>query len=297
MKNIFGNLRLKSPQSPKTSVNIMDVKVFSTNIAKVLEQAQHSVETKTPFFISTPNPEIVLLAQKDRDFKNTLETFSLAVPDGVGLLAAERFLQMPRVGLKPLRHPLYLLEGLLAGLSLLMPFGGRGRLQLIKGRVLAWKLLKLANDNRWKVYLLDDKTVLDAKRKLDKQFPNINMRAAVGAQLDANAKPINNKQYKKDIYVTKDIKKFAPEILFVGFGAPKQERWIAKHAKKLNAKVVMCVGGTFHRYTVKPWLYNVAVGPFEWLLRLFTSTNSIKRILNATIVFPWKMYLYKVRYG
>ena len=298
---------------------VMGVKLSGLSLTSVLERAQKTIDQKGRLLICTPNPEIVLQSQKDRDFRSTLSSFDIAVADGVGLLAHDRFMCLPRMKFKLLRYPVYLVEGLLAGISLLLPdfrkkssrhsektsclerksglpanAGGllmKG-LCVVKGRLLARKLLELANQNQWKVYLLGDKTALNARRILSKKFPSADIRAAAGAIYDQHAKPVNNKEYRKDINITKDIKKFNPDILLVGFGAPKQERWIARNARKTGAKVLMGVGGTFLRLFTPALL-----GPFEWLWRLVTGSNSIKRILSATIIFPWRSFLYKVKYG
>lgn len=269
---------------------VMGVKITGYSLVKVLDAVEKTVNQKGRLLIATPNPEIILASLKDRDFKNTLNSFDINIADGVGLLAHDRFMRLPRMKFKLLRYPVYLVEGLLAGLSLFTH--ARGALVCVKGRVLAKKMIEMANENKWKVYLLGDKTTLTAKRKLSKKYPGADIRAAVGAMYDQNAKPVNNKEYKKDINITKDIKKFNPDILLVGFGAPKQERWIAKNARKTNARVIMGVGGTFMRLSTPALL-----GPFEWLWRLITGSNSIKRILSATVIFPWKSYLYKVKYG
>ena len=282
---------------------VMGVKLSGLSLTSVLERAQKTIDQKGRLLICTPNPEIVLQSQKDRDFRSTLSSFDIAVADGVGLLAYDRFMRLPRMKFKLLRYPVYLVEGLLAGLSLVVSGFVSGLLAkasgllvkglpVVKGRVLARKLLELANEHRWKVYLLGDKTALDAKRILSKKFPSADIRAAAGAIYDQHAKPVNNKEYRKDINITKDIKKFNPDILLVGFGAPKQERWIARNARKTGAKVLMGVGGTFLRLFTPALL-----GPFEWLWRLVTGSNSIKRILSATIIFPWRSFLYKVKYG
>jgi len=283
---------------------VMGVKLSGLSLTAVLERAQKTIDQKGRLLICTPNPEIVLQSQKDRDFRSILNSFDIAVADGVGLLAHDRFMRLPRMKFKLLRYPVYLVEGLLAGLSIVfvrsLPRSIAGEtLRVLKGRILAKKLLDLANEHKWKVYLLGDKRdnlFMDAKRVLSKKLPDCDIRATAGAVYDQNAKPVNNKEYRKDINITKDIKEFSPDILLVGFGAPKQERWIMRNAKKLNAKLIMGVGGSF-RYFARPKVFGLVIGPFEWLFRLVTGSNSIKRILSATISFPWRSFLYKVKYG
>src|SRR4030042_2265200 len=44
-----------------------------------------------PLFITTPNPEQVVLAQKDRKFKEILDFSDISLCDGMGLLVAHDF--------------------------------------------------------------------------------------------------------------------------------------------------------------------------------------------------------------
>ena len=71
------------------------------------------------------------------------------------------------------------------------------------------------------------------------------------------------------------------DILFVAFGAPKQEKWIFDNLKKIPVKVAMGVGGAFDylsgRVSRAPiWVRNLG---FEWLFRLVVQPWRIKRQL------------------
>lgn len=73
----------------------------------------------------------------------------------------------------------------------------------------------------------------------------------------------------------------ATDILFVAFGAPKQEKWIAKNLDKLDVKVAMAVGGSFDYISgeVKRaplWIRSLGL---EWLFRLIIQPWRIKRQL------------------
>ncbi len=48
-----------------------------------------------------------------------------------------------------------------------------------------------------------------------------------------------------DADVIAKIKRAKPDLLFVGLGSPKQEKWASKHLKELNVPLAMCVGGSF----------------------------------------------------
>ncbi len=46
-------------------------------------------------YIVTPNPDFLVLAQKDEEFREILNKADLSVPDGIGLIFASRFLNNP----------------------------------------------------------------------------------------------------------------------------------------------------------------------------------------------------------
>lgn len=90
------------------------------------------------------------------------------------------------------------------------------------------------------------------------------------------------------------INRAQPTILFVAFGAPAQECWIAKHLSSMpSVRLAMGVGGAFdflagvqHR---APRMFQVL--GLEWLWRLLAQPWRWKRIFRAVVVFPWKVLI------
>lgn len=77
-----------------------------------------------------------------------------------------------------------------------------------------------------------------------------------------------------------------PDILFVALGHPEQEKFLWK--KRGQYRVGIGVGGAFDYISgeiSRPGKILRAVG-LEWLGRLFSQPRRLRRILNATIVFP-----------
>jgi N-acetylglucosaminyldiphosphoundecaprenol N-acetyl-beta-D-mannosaminyltransferase len=48
--------------------------------------------------------------------------------------------------------------------------------------------------------------------------------------------------------IIEDINAAEPDVLWVGLGAPKQERWIAENLERLAVRVAIGVGGAFDMY-------------------------------------------------
>jgi len=95
--------------------------------------------------------------------------------------------------------------------------------------------------------------------------------------------------------VIAEINRLKPDVLFVGFGCPLQERWIAEHLDQLNVSLVYAIGASMD-YVVgrKPrcpeWLGNLGG---EWLFRLFSEP---KRLYQRYLVGnPW--FLARVMLG
>lgn len=73
------------------SLRILGVGVDSTSTDSVLKFIAKKMAKKERFWITTPNPEFIVEAQKDREFKRILNHADMAVPDGFGLVLASRF--------------------------------------------------------------------------------------------------------------------------------------------------------------------------------------------------------------
>ena len=88
----------------------------------------------------------------------------------------------------------------------------------------------------------------------------------------------------------KYVRKKNPDIVFVAYGAPKQELWIDKHKEEITAKIMVGVGGTFDMIAGKlprapSWMRKMYL---EWFWRLLLQPKRIIRVFKATIVFPLK---------
>lgn len=89
--------------------------------------------------------------------------------------------------------------------------------------------------------------------------------------------------------VIEKINQFQPDVIFVAFGAPKQEKWIRDNLKKMpSVKIAAGVGGAFDfisgRIKRAPaWTQGMGL---EWLWRLAMEPKRIGRIYNAVVKFP-----------
>jgi len=77
------------------------------------------------------------------------------------------------------------------------------------------------------------------------------------------------------------VRSARPDLLFVAFGAPQQDIWIARHRQALGVPVSMGVGGAFDFIAgvtrrAPPWMQKHGV---EWLHRLWHQPWRWRRML------------------
>ncbi|MCX6705630.1 MAG: WecB/TagA/CpsF family glycosyltransferase [Candidatus Woesebacteria bacterium] len=236
-------------KSSRNHVNILGVRLDSTSQARVLALLEDFIVRGQKFSVFTANPELLVMAAKDQNLKEIVNSADLVIPDGIGLKYAAKFLH-------------------------------RTDLNVIPGRKLFLKLLALARKNNWKVFFLGGKGIKNV---------------TAGSVLDENGEPKTAKEAKIQKEVIQKISEIKPDLLFVGFGMPKQEKWIFKNLPRLAVGGAIAVGGTFN-YVFGPaklppvWMEK---GGLEWLWRLLHEPKRVLRILNAVIIFPLKVFWYK----
>lgn len=201
-------------------------------------------------YIVTPNPEFVVAAQKNAEFKRILKNADLSITDGLGIQIAARFLGMP------------------------VP-------QRITGTDFMIELCKKFADARITIFLLGGENGAAKKcaEKLKENFPGLQ----IAGIFDGTANEAGDRE------TVNAINKTGAEVVFIAYGAPKQEMWIARNLHKLtNIKAAMGVGGAFDYIAgeiSRAPIFMRELG-LEWLWRLFKQPKRIRRIFRAVIIFP-----------
>ncbi len=259
---------MKMKQS-EGSVNILGININSTSKTSLLKKIESDIKANKKFYIVTPNPEQIMLAQKDSEFKDIINKAEIAIPDGIGVIMANRFLN-----------------------------SSVQKLELIKGRELFLDLIKLADEKKWRVFFLGGESgeAEESMRVLSTIYKNIRIETSELPRLSMNGVPENTKDLVEEINAIRKINNFVPHILFIGMTPPKQEKWLIKHFKEINALVSILHGGTFRYiagYAKMPPKFVAHIG-MEWLWRLLTGSQKLTRIYTAVIIFPFEVLKYKI---
>lgn len=241
----------------RPDTEILGVPVYALTMPQTLEWVEAAVAARTPRQICTANPEFILTAQEDAEFKAILNQADLVIPDGVGVLWAARQL-------------------------------GKFLPERVAGSDLVVRLAERGAQQGWRIFFLGaaEGVAARAAEILQARFPAFNCVGTFSG----------SPRIEDEAEILRHIHAAQPDILFVAFGHPKQDKWIARLREKLNVPVSMGVGGSFDFIAgVVPraplWLQRLNL---EWLYRLWKQPWRAGRIFNAVVRFPLAVLLSRV---
>lgn len=263
---IFFKKWYATPYFMKT-VNILGVEIADIRLDQALGLASRYLEDEHQHYIVTPNPEIILAARADDNLRKILNHADFALPDGMGLHIAARIL-------------------------------GEKLSYRIPGVDFSEALAALSEEDHIPVFLLggrSEKIAEKAAWRLRYLYKNIKI---VGHASGGDVLFKNGSWQTADTNIINSINASNAEILFVGFGCPKQEKWIFTNLDKMpKVKIALAIGGTLDFWAGKSRrapLFMRTVG-LEWLWRLIIEPSRYKRIWNATAGFMKCVLVWRLR--
>lgn len=228
-------------------------------------------------FVVTANAEILMWAKKHKSYREILNRAQLVITDGFGLMPAYWWQVYWRRG-GSLRERLNILDW----------WRGFGELERYPGRLLVGDLCSASAKRKWRIFLLGgqpgvaEKAAQVLKSKFGGSRGDLRV---VGFSGPENVVGETVEEWKE---IKEKVNSFRPHFLFVAFGHPRQEEWIAKHLSDLDVGVAMGVGGTLD-YIVgsqkKPATVFQRLG-IEAFWRLLTQPRRWRRVWTALVEFP-----------
>jgi len=248
----------------QTRFEFLGVPIDTYSTDEVLEKIKKYINTPSGFFhIVSINPENVVVANHNSQFRSVCNESSLALCDGVGVLFGARILGIPL----------------------------KGRTQ---GSVLLPRLLDLAGQLSLSVVLIGSQANLaDTIAKCYNQsYPKAKFTGIQGYQNISNPTPEEERAVLSIVNATR------PHMIFAAFGSPSQELWFYSHKHLFKDTLCMGVGGGFNYISgasKQPGRYVRQFG-LEWLYRLITEPKRIQRQLTRLPLFV-RMVIKEKIYG
>lgn len=227
------------------TLNVLGIPIHDVDFEGALRRVADWQREGGPRQIATVNPEFVMLARRDPAFAAVLRRADLNVPDGVGILWAAR-----RLG-RPLR-------------------------ERVGGADLMDRLCAQAAIQGWPVFLLGarDGVAVRAGDALVHRHPGLRIAGAWAG----------SPRSEDDADAVARVRAARPRLLFVAYGAPAQDVWLARNlAACADGRPLtgMGVGAAFDFLTgaqrrAPVWVQRMGL---EWLYRLIRQPWRLRRQL------------------
>lgn len=230
----------------KKQHNFIDYSVFSESLEEMVNGDS--------LMVNAMNQYSYCLANKDEEFKKSLQQSNVLFPDRVAVVFAMNFLTGKKVN-------------------------------KIAGADVHHHLLNELNTKSGKCFYLgaSNPTLKKITEKIALQFPNIK----VGIFSPPFKSEFSEAENAEMIARVND---FNPDVLFVGMTAPNQEKWTYVHKEKLDVKIICTIGAVFDFYAgninraSQVWI-NLGL---EWFIRLVKEPKRMwRRYLYFGPVFIW----------
>jgi N-acetylglucosaminyldiphosphoundecaprenol N-acetyl-beta-D-mannosaminyltransferase len=227
---------------------------MSRAVAQVVEWCR-APRGETCRFVVTPNVDHAVLFQHHADLRAAYANAALVLADGAPVVLASRLL-------------------------------GRPLPERVAGSDLVPQLFASANEaNPLRVFLLGAAPGVaeTAARRIETEWPAVKVVGCYSPPLGFERDNLENAQ------IFSRIAEARPDVVIVGFGAPKQEIWVHEHSRQLQAKVAICAGATIdflagNRERSPVWMRRAGL---EWLHRLGSEPRRLAtRYARDAWIFP-----------
>ena len=235
------------PSAKMSSVYISQVRIDNITFNEAIDRIEQFIKNRRPSYIVTPNVDHIVKLQDDKEFQKIYHNADLAIVDSVPLLLTTKYLNTP-------------LKEKISGSDLFPAFCG------------------VAAQKGYRVFLLGGRpgAARKAGEVLKNKYTSLQIRGTYCPPYNFENDELENN------HIVDIIKKAEPDILFVGLGAPKQEKWIYKYKELYSVPVSIGIGVSFEFIAgmvkrAPRWMQKIGL---EWFWRLILEPKRL-----------WKRYL------
>lgn len=240
-----------SPSAAGEATRVIRTPVSNLNYDGVIDRIATWIKTGHRDYICVVPVHSIIVGYWDRFHRQVLSQAGLCTADGMPVVWLQRLL-------------------------------GYSSASRVYGPTLMWKLLGEAEQNGWNVALLGGKEdrLAVLGENIKEYFPKLHL-------VEQISPPFRALTEEEDDALVDRLRQAKTDLLFVGLGCPKQERWMAEHSPRLGC-VMIGVGAAFdfHAGAVRQapsWIQRFGL---EWLFRLAMEPRRLwKRYLSTNPVY------------
>jgi N-acetylglucosaminyldiphosphoundecaprenol N-acetyl-beta-D-mannosaminyltransferase len=201
-------------------------------------------------FVTLTPPHTVLMCQQDVALREATKHAGLTLPDGIGIVLAARLLRYPD-------------SGRVSGPTLMLRLCDWGR----------------AEGLRHFFYGGAPGVCGGMAMNLMREYPGLSVAGA-------HCPPFREPTLAEDKEIVELINRAKPDIVWVGLGSPKQEKWMAEHVGRIEAAALIGVGAAFDFHSGRVrwapgWMRRAGL---EWVYRLAQEPRRMwQRDMNGVV--------------
>ena len=244
---------------------ILGVNIAITNMQETVNLMMDHLEDIRGQFICLSNVHTTVMAEKDAEYRKIQNSAFLALPDGSPLALVQRL-------------------------------RGYRSAEQVAGPDLMPALWKATEHTAYSHYFYGStpETIEALQKNLGSRYPELKIAGM-------EAPPFRPLTEEEDRQAVERINASGADFVWVGLGAPKQEKWMYEHRGRIHG-VMFGVGAgfDFHAGTVKrapdwmrrhylEWLYRLVQDP-KRLWKRYVQTNGKFLLLSVKDAFVWKKY-------
>ena len=234
--------------------NILGVLVSPIAMDDALQAIEGWVADRTSTYVTVTPAHAIMDAYRDPELRRIFNASGLTTPDGMAIVW-------------------------------LLLLRGYRNVERVYGPALMLAICHDGLEKGYRHYLFGGESgVADAlRRRLEERFPGLEI---VGTW----SPPFGPISEQEDRAAVELINAARPDIVWVGLGTPKQERWMAAHLGRLTAPVMIGVGAAFdflsgRKPQAPRWMQRIGM---EWFFRLATEP---RRLWPRYRQYPWFVLL------
>jgi N-acetylglucosaminyldiphosphoundecaprenol N-acetyl-beta-D-mannosaminyltransferase len=250
----------------KNSCTVISMDVNVTNIRTALTRVEALANSKAGSYVCVANVHMCMEVFDSPEFKSVVNNADLVIPDGRPLSWAQKLL-------------------------------GCSEAEQVRGQDIMSAICQQSGVNNLNIGLYggsSDVLLQKVNAELKSSYPDINITFSYSP-------PFHPLTDEEDLGIIQQINDSNVNVLFVGIGCPKQERWMAAHKESLNC-VMLGVGAAYDfiagsKNHAPRWMQQVGL---EWLFRLCSEPQRLwKRYLqqNPRFVYYFTKQLINHKFG
>ncbi len=243
------------PRLTRLPVALLGVTFDNLTLRETVDRIEEMIALRLPHYVATANVDFLALARRDEKLQRILLNAPLVLCDGTPLVWASRLF-------------------------------GNALPERVAGADVVPELIRLAAQKNYRLFFLGATEEVNtcAIAKLRAEFP--------GLEISHYSPPFRPLLEKDNAEIIRRIRAAKTDMLFVAFGCPKAEKWIATHYRDLGVPVAMGVGATidFLAGRVKRAPHWMQRSGTEWIYRLSQEPRRLfKRYANDLWFFGGAM--------